>query len=399
MGKRDLSKSERISVEHAVEYIDLLLRGWKSVNRKEKEGDPRLPTLVFKEEPYVVRIFFERSNVFEISLRGRMSLTCWEKISLVVLTAVGLRIVIRGSLLAWRKLIAPNLGLGIDLTTQGRWAVITGATDGLGKAFAKALASKGLDIVLVSRSLPKLENVAAEINKQYGVETRVIEADLTEGQAVYAKIAKATEELEVGVLINSAGVSYEYPEFFTNVSEETMSNIIKLNVAGVTGVTKVILPGMMERRKGVLINISSTAGTIPSPYLAVYAASKAYINKLSADLAAEAAPNGVTVQCVLPGPVATKMSKIKKPSWMAPSADKFVEATLKTVGIESETTGYPPHSLILGFISMLRCMCEKGAVWLVAKTMLNIRGRALRKKMKPPGEVKEVSKRDGPFSG
>lgn len=68
---------------------------------------------------------------------------------------------------------------------------------------------------------------------------------------------------------------------------------------------------MMERRKGVVINVSSTSAAIPNPYLSVYAASKAYVDKLSADLAAEVAPRGITVQCILPGPVATKMSKIR----------------------------------------------------------------------------------------
>ena len=126
-----------------------------------------------------------------------MTLSCWDKISLVVLAALGLRILIRSSVLAWKKLIAPALGFGVDVVTQGKWAVVTGATDGLGKAYAEALAARGLDIVLVSRSLSKLETVAAEIKKTYGVETRVIEADLTEGQVVYAKIAKAIEELEV----------------------------------------------------------------------------------------------------------------------------------------------------------------------------------------------------------
>ncbi|XP_046818495.1 very-long-chain 3-oxoacyl-CoA reductase-like [Vespa crabro] len=321
-------------------------------------------------------------------------LTCWEKISLVVLTAVGLRILIRGGLLAWKKLLAPNLGLGVDLTIQGRWAVITGATDGLGKAFAKALASKGLDIVLVSRSLAKLKDVATEIKEKYGVETRVVEADLTEGQAIYSKIAKATEELEVGILINSAGMSYEYPEFLTNMPEETLNKILQLNVAGLTGTTRVILPGMMKRRKGVVINISSVTGDIPSPYLTVYAASKAYVIKFSADLAAEVAHNGVTVQCIIPGPVATKMTRIKKPTWMAPTADKFVEATLKTVGIESLTTGYPPHYLVYGFMKTLTCVCEKGAMWLVTRTMLNLRGRSLRKKTREQNQMKEIPQHD-----
>ncbi|KAG7196946.1 hypothetical protein KM043_000214 [Ampulex compressa] len=264
----------------------------------------------------------------------------------------------------------------------GKWAIVTGATDGIGKAFAQALAEKGLDIVLVSRSLNKLEDVAAEIKQRYAVETRIVQADLTEGQVVYSKIAKAIEELEIGVLVNNAGASYEHPEFFANVPEETLAKILQLNVAGVTGMIRAVLPGMMNRRKGVVINISSAIAVIPCPYLSVYAASKAYVDKLSADLAAEAAPRGVTVQCVLPGPVATKMSKIKRATWMAPTPEKFVEASLKTVGIESRTSGYPPHSLIVGIVNGLRCICERGAVWLVAKTMLNLRGRVVRKKMK-----------------
>lgn len=126
-----------------------------------------------------------------------MALTCWEKLALVIVAAVGLRIVIRLAVFTWKKLIAPSMGLGIDVSTQGKWAIVTGATDGLGKAFAEALAAKGLDIVLVSRSIEKLDNVATEIKAAYGVDTKIIEADLTEGQPVYAKIAKAIEELEV----------------------------------------------------------------------------------------------------------------------------------------------------------------------------------------------------------
>lgn len=127
----------------------------------------------------------------------RMALSCWEKITIVVVAAVGLRILIRASVLAWKKLIAPGLGLGIDVATQGKWALVTGATDGLGKAYAKALANKGLDIILVSRSIDRLKEAASEIKQAYGVETRVIEADLTEGQVVYNKIGKAIEDLEV----------------------------------------------------------------------------------------------------------------------------------------------------------------------------------------------------------
>lgn len=128
-------------------------------------------------------------------------LTCRKKISWIILTTLGLNIFIKGSHFVWKKILAPNLGLAIDLTKQGRWAVITGATDGIGKAFAMALASKGLDIVLISRSLIKLKCVETEIKERYGVKTRIVVADLTEGQEVYSKIAKATEELEVRSII------------------------------------------------------------------------------------------------------------------------------------------------------------------------------------------------------
>ncbi|KAL7305442.1 hypothetical protein TKK_0002183 [Trichogramma kaykai] len=312
-----------------------------------------------------------------------VELTCWEKIAIVVVAAVGLRLFVKLSVVAWKKLIAPNLpGLAIDLPSQGKWAVVTGATDGLGKAFAQALANKGMNIVLVSRSLAKLQETAAEIKQAYGVEVQYVEADLTGGLPVYRKIGEAIKDLEIGVLVNNAGRSYDHPELFTHVDEETIYKIIQLNVAGLTGVARQVLPGMMERRRGVVINIGSAAGAMPSPYLAVYAASKMFVDKLSADLAAEAASRGVTVQCILPGPVATKMSKIRRATWMAPTPERFVEATLKTCGIEQRTSGYPPHSIILGTVNGLQSICERWAVWLVSRTMLNIRGRALRKKMK-----------------
>jgi len=127
----------------------------------------------------------------------RMALMWWEKIFMLIIALISLRIFVKIGILAWKKLIAPSLGFGINLPTQGKWAVITGATDGLGKAFAMTLAEKGMDIVLVSRSLSKLKDVAAEIEQKYHVETRVVEADLTEGQMVYTEIGKATQDLEV----------------------------------------------------------------------------------------------------------------------------------------------------------------------------------------------------------
>ncbi|KAL2725436.1 very-long-chain 3-oxoacyl-CoA reductase-like [Vespula squamosa] len=324
-------------------------------------------------------------------------LKCLNKISGVILTVLALRIFIKGCHISWKKLLAPNLGLGIDLTNQGRWAVITGATDGLGKAFAKALASKGLDIVLISRSLIKLKNVETEIKERYGVKTRIVVADLTEGQEAYSKIAKATEELEVGILINNAGMNFDYPELFIEMPEEILNKILQLNTVALTVITRIILPKMLVRKKGVIINISSITGMdIDIPYLTAYAATKAYIIKFTNNLAAEIAQDGITVQCIVPGPVATKMIKIKKSTWIIPSADKFVEATLKTVGIESLTTGYLPHYLLYAYIKML-CVYEKGFMRLTTKIMLKHKKRFLRKMIKEQEQMKDMTQRDNLF--
>ncbi|KAF7407497.1 hypothetical protein HZH66_002034 [Vespula vulgaris] len=318
-------------------------------------------------------------------------LTCRKKISWIILITLGLNIFIKGSHFVWKKILAPNLGLAIDLTKQGRWGVITGATDGIGKAFAMALASKGLDIVLISRSLIKLKCVETEIKERYGVKTRIVVADLTEGQEVYSKIAKATEELEVGILINNAGMNSDYPELFVKMSEEILNKILQLNVVSLTIITGIILPDMIKRRKGVIINISSIAGmNLVCPYLTTYAATKAYIIKFTSNLAAEVAQSGITVQCIAPGPVATKMIKIKKSTWMIPTADKFVEATLKTVGIEILTTGYLPHYLLYKFIETLTWIYKKGIIRLITKIFLKHKKRFLRKMIKEQEQTKDM---------
>lgn len=316
-----------------------------------------------------------------------------EKISLVILAAVSLRILFKISYFTWLKLLAPNLGLGIDLTSQGRWAVITGGTDGIGKAYAKALAAKGLDIVLVSRSLIKLRNVETEIKEKYGVETRIIEADLTKGQEVYSKIAAVIEELEVGILINNAAMAYDCPELITEVPEETLDKILQINVVGLTGVTRVILPGMIKRNKGVVINISSLTADIISPYLTVYAASKAYIIKFSADLAAELFSSGITVQCIIPGPVATKMLKIRSTNWMIPTPDDFAQSSLKTVGIESLTTGYFSHHLFYAFAKTLASVYEKGTIQLTSWVMFKLRNSYLKYKMMKQEKMEKIAKK------
>lgn len=168
---------------------------------------------------------------------------------------------------------------GKNLKNYGSWALVTGPTDGIGKGFAFQLARKGLNLVLVGRNPDKLKEVSDAIQAKYGktqIKNVVVDfsGDLNEGMK---RIEEAIEGIDVGVLINNVGVSYPYARFFHEVDEVLLMNLIKVNVEGTTKVTKAVLPGMLKRKKGAIVNIGSGAAiVIPSdPLYAVYAATKA----------------------------------------------------------------------------------------------------------------------------
>ncbi|XP_037497767.1 very-long-chain 3-oxoacyl-CoA reductase 1 [Jatropha curcas] len=166
-----------------------------------------------------------------------------------------------------------------DLKKYGSWALVTGPTDGIGKAFAFQLARKGLNLVLVGRNADKLKDVSDSILSRYSkvqIKTVVVDfsGDIDDG---VKRIKETVEDLDVGVLINNVGVSYPYARFFHELDEELLKNLIKVNVEGTTKVTQAVLPGMLKRKKGAIVNIGSGAAiVIPSdPLYAVYAATKA----------------------------------------------------------------------------------------------------------------------------
>ncbi|XP_050444394.1 very-long-chain 3-oxoacyl-CoA reductase-B-like [Adelges cooleyi] len=309
--------------------------------------------------------------------------TPMEKVGLVFISLIVLKITRFVLGFAYQHLLAPSLNMNVNFKKTGKWAVITGATDGVGKAYAEQLAGKGLNIVLVSRTKSKLETTAKAIGDKYGVETKIIEADFTDdGPEVYAHISKELYGLETGVLINNVGLSYPHPEYFLNIetSDPMFDNIVKCNITSTLNMCRIVMPGMAERRRGVVINISSTVAQIPCPLLTVYGATKKFVEKFSEELATEYKSFGITVQCVEPGYVATKMSKISKPSLMVPSPEKFVKSALQTTGIEGVTTGYLPHTIMVKFIHFGNGICQPFMNNIVMKNMLSIRTRALRKK-------------------
>ncbi|KAK1683888.1 hypothetical protein QYE76_044736 [Lolium multiflorum] len=268
----------------------------------------------------------------------------------------------------------------------GAWAVVTGATDGIGRALALELAAAGLGVVLVGRSPDKLAAVAAEVGaRRPDAQTRTFVIDFAaDGLAAnVAALAESIRGLDVGVLVNNAGLCYPYARYFHEVDEALARDLIRLNVEAVTRVTHAVLSGMVQRKRGAIVNIGSGAATImPSaPLYTVYAATKAYVDQFSKSLHVEYKNKGIDVQCQAPMYVATKMASIRKASLFAPSPETYAHAAVRYIGYEPRCTPHWAHTLLWFLFSVVP---EPLADRYLLGTTLSIRDR---------GHAKEARKK------
>lgn len=208
-----------------------------------------------------------------------------------------------------------------------------GILDGIGKAYAFALAKQGMSVLLISRTESKLQDVKKEIEaKNYGGEVSYLVCDYSKfDKATQDKVANVVKGLEVGVLINNVGVSYRYPMFFMELSDNEVSDLLVMNIDSTIWMSRMVLPGMLERKKGAIVNISSASAMYDLPLLAEYSGSKSFIEKFSRALNAEYKAKGVTCQCQIPFYVATKLAKQRK-SLMCPTPSEYVALGIKWVG-------------------------------------------------------------------
>jgi len=284
----------------------------------------------------------------------------------------------------WKRFLASPLN--IKHKYGGKWALVTGSTDGIGKAYAVALAKCNMNIILVSRTQSKLDLTAAEILEKFpSVKTRTIAVDFVNDEDISyrLKIAREIEELEVAVLVNNVGLSYEHPAPFLEIeggTNEVASDLVKCNITSVNTLTGLVLPQMVDRKSGVIINISSLSGLMPTPLLSVYSASKAYVDVFTRGLCDEYKKAGIVVQSVAPGYVVSKLSKIRKPTGIAPTPEVFVKSALSTLGIESRTTGFWIHDLMVYMLTEV--LPEWVATKIIHDQLKGIRKSALKKKSK-----------------
>jgi 3-oxoacyl-[acyl-carrier protein] reductase len=190
---------------------------------------------------------------------------------------------------------------------QGKNAIITGAGKGIGRALAIALAQEGVNIGLAARTTADLEKVAAELN-QYGVKTAIATMDVADIDAVNTAVASLKSELgPIDILINNAGIG-AFGSFMA-LEPQKWEQIIRVNLLGAYYVTRAVLPEMIERKTGDIINVSSTAGKNGAAVTSAYSASKFGLIGMSESLMQEVRKHNIRVSTLLPSTVATDMAK------------------------------------------------------------------------------------------
>jgi len=225
-----------------------------------------------------------------------------------------------------------NLPLLItEMTLDGCTALITGASAGLGHEFARQLASRARTLVLVARRETRLNELRDELlshNPNLSVRVRVV--DLADKSRIDELIRWLEQEkIEIDLLINNAGLG-DYGSFATSDPERD-DRILQVNIVALTSLTRRLLPQMIARKRGAVLNVSSSAGFLPIPGMAVYAASKAYVNSFSEALRGELRGTGVTVAALCPGPVHTEFGDAaKRPGGEPERGPEFVYVSVET---------------------------------------------------------------------
>jgi short-subunit dehydrogenase len=186
----------------------------------------------------------------------------------------------------------------------GKTALITGASSGIGAAFARALAAQGTHLILVARSEAKLRDLATDLAAQHAIRTEALPCDLSRPEAAQQVFAATQQRgLPVDLLINNAG--FATYGAFDRLDAEREQREILLNVAAVVDLTHRFLPAMLARGSGAIVNVASTSAFQPTPYMAVYGASKAFVLSFSEALWAEYRSKGIRVLALCPGPTST----------------------------------------------------------------------------------------------
>jgi short-subunit dehydrogenase len=241
-----------------------------------------------------------------------------------------------------------------EATSRPR-ALITGASSGIGEAFARQLAKRGHDLVLVARRRERMEKLAAELSEAHGVEAEVVEADLAEDSAV-ATVEERLRRGDIDLLVNDAGFGTRGE--FAGLPLARELEELDVNVRALMRLTHAALGPMVEHGRGAVINVASTGAFQPVPYMATYAATKAFVLHFSEALHEEVKGKGVTVTCLCPGAVRTDFQKVagvdegSLRAWKNP--DDVVRSALKAMASRRAIT--VPGAVNVSLVAAVKLM-------------------------------------------
>jgi len=240
---------------------------------------------------------------------------------------------------------------GKNLKKYGTWAIVTGCTDGIGKAIAEEFARLGINLVLISRTKQKLDEQAKELQDKFKIETRVVPVDFSvENANIFDPVKATIENLDIGILVNNVGASYDHAQFFNELDRAKINQLIRLNVYSTVEMTYLVLPGMLQRKRGAIINVSSASSLVSEPMYAVYSGTKAFVNNFSVALHYELKDRGIHVQAQVPAFVTTKLSKLRSASFFICTPRTYAKVFLKHIGYDPLILSYWTHALQFAFL-------------------------------------------------
>lgn len=283
-----------------------------------------------------------------------MEMICSSKSITTALTVLGIVTIVDGSIrlarFCWHQFLRPNTNLPVRYG-KGTWAIVTGATSGIGREYAIELAKQGFHIVLIARTKENLQQLSQELEKKYKIKTYAFPLDAsTATETQIQSLIHYFKEKRVSLLINAVGVHNRRRCNVDEMNGQEMERIIRVNCTFTVLLTSKVIPLLKihaQSKRSAILNMGSLTSSSPMAQLSTYAGTKAFIQHWSRCLAAEMSPFNIDVLCVKPGLTATPMSGIKTTSFAVADARHIATKALGMLGIQAKTVlPYWPHALM-----------------------------------------------------
>lgn len=244
-----------------------------------------------------------------------------------------------------------SLNMKKRYSKAGEWAVVTGASEGIGHAMAIDLGRRGFNVCVIARTQSKLDSVVEEL-KQIGVEGKSISFDFAAATPKnYEELFAELDKIQIAVLVNNVGVNYSYTNYFDEVDLETDLRLLKVNCESSIRMTKYVVPKMKSKHCGAIVMLGSVSAVTPAPLLCTYAGTKAFNLSFGSGLYYELKEFGIDVLAVSPNMVVSKMTQgvsSRKPreSFLMVNAAQMAHQTLDKLGSTPQTPGHSNHAIL-----------------------------------------------------